>query len=317
MGTTWMVKCRLSGNGSSRDGAAEKRAALLDAIGGELETVNNLMSVFRRQSEISRFNRAQGTSWVRVSPELASLIETALEIHRLSRGALDITVGPVIRLWGFGPGGKRRVPADAEIDAALARTGGNHLEVRMDPPSLRKRIPDLECNLSSLAKGYGVDRVARLLDEQGISDYLVEIGGEMRARGQRPGGGPWQIGVMEPEASGGLQRVIPLDDRAMATSGDYQNFFEIGGVRYSHTMDPRTGRPVTHNLASVTVVANTCMEADAWATALLVMGPVRAMDLAREKNIPAFFIERTGDGYREFTTVPFRRLAGNDPGRGD
>jgi len=308
MGTTWTVKFQRPDCCNSGEAATELRSSIRAALDAELEAVNDLMSVFRRKSEISRFNQSHDSGWINVSRALAELVAYAQEVHRLSGGSLDVTIGPVIRLWGFGPGGARRVPSEAEIAAAMARSGGSRLEVRRNPPALRKKVPELECNLSSLAKGYGVDRLSVLLEEQGITDYLVEIGGEMRARGERHGGGPWHIGVMEPEASGGLQRVIPLENRSMATSGDYQNYFEVGGIRYSHTMDPRTGRPVTHNLASVTVVADTCMEADAWATALLVMGPLPAMALARERKIPAFFIERTVDGYREFMTSAFRHL---------
>lgn len=307
MGTTWMVKFRLPFNWRE-GGSADYRTLIRESVDEELDVVNQRMSVFRPSSEISRFNRSVSTEWFAVSRELADLVKQALEIHRYSGGALDITIGPLIRLWGFGPGGERQIPAMEKIRFNLERSGSRHLEVRLNPPALRKKLPDLECNLSSLAKGYGVDRLAHVLDQLEITDYLVEIGGEVRARGERPGGGPWHIGIMEPEKTGGLQRVISLENRAMATSGDYQNFFEIDGIRYSHTIDPRTGHPVRHNLASVTVVAETCMLADAWATALLVMGPVRAKKLGLERSLCVFLIERCGREYRESMTPSFREL---------
>ena len=313
MGTTWMVKFKAPG-GWGRHSSADRQRDLSTAIGRELEAVNNRMSVFREHSEISRFNRFLPQEWFAVSQATASLVKLALDVSRGSGGAFDVTVGPVIRLWGFGPGGQRHIPAADQIRAALAKTGSRFLKVRLDPPALRKEIPELECNLSALAKGHGVDRLAHVLEENGVVDYLVEIGGEVRARGERPGGGAWRIGVAVPSSTGGVQRVVALRGRAMATSGDYQNFFEVDGIRFSHTMDPRTGRPVVHDLASVTVVADTCMQADAWATALLVMGPEKATKLANQRAFCVFFIERTDSGYREFMTPSFQALLA-EPGR--
>ncbi|HDP93782.1 MAG TPA: FAD:protein FMN transferase [Candidatus Aminicenantes bacterium] len=307
MGTTWMAKFSAPAQWEE-GGFVNRRALIRKAIDEELDAVNQRMSVFRPSSEISRFNCFLSTEWFGVSRELAVLVKRALDIHRFSYGALDITIGPLIRLWGFGPGGERRIPTIEKIQFNLERCGGRYLDVCLEPPALRKKIPELECNLSSLAKGYGVDRLAAMLDQWKITDYLVEIGGEVRARGERPGGGPWQIGVMEPEKAGGVRRVVRLKDLSMATSGDYQNYFEVDGIRYSHTIDPRTGHPVRHNLASVTVVADTCMIADAWATALLVMGPVKAKKLALERSLCVFLVERSGREYREFMTPVFREL---------
>ncbi|MDY0297286.1 MAG: FAD:protein FMN transferase [Acidobacteriota bacterium] len=313
MGTTWVVKFRLPASWE-KSRVDLLRLDLARAIHDELEKVNNLMSVFRAESEISRFNRFRAGQKFPVSPEMAALVAMAMNVYHQSNGAFDITIGPVIRLWGFGPDGERRIPAESEIRSALERSGSRHLVVYHEPPALRKNVDGLECNLSALAKGYGVDCLAQLLKRKKINDFLVEIGGEVRTRGERVGGGPWQIGIMEPMAAGGLQRVIRLENRSMATSGDYQNYFEVDGTRYSHTFDPRSGRPVTHNLASVTVVADTCMEADAWATALLVMGPEKAKELALQRSWCVFLIERDARGYREFMTPSFRRLLLSEKG---
>ena len=305
MGTTWHVK--VVGIPPTQDGKkALDRKGLRTEIQQELVEVNRLMSIFQADSEISRFNQYTGKDWFPVSPELADLIRVSLEVNRMSAGMFDVTAGPLIDLWGFGVVRDRGIPGKEEIQAALSRTGSRYLKVRMEPPALRKEIPTLYCNLSAVAKGYGVDLVAGVLEKRGFGNFMVEIGGEVSTLGFRSGGGRWRIGIAAPTASEGLQRVVPLSGRSMATSGDYQNYFEVDGVRYSHTINPGTGRPVIHDLASVTVIADTCMRADALATALLVLGPESGMRLAESMNLPVLLIRRTPEGAREMMSEDFR-----------
>ena len=275
--------------------------ALRDRIATELDRVNALMSTYRESSELSGFNRSRSTDWIPVSPQLASVVKEAIWTSEVSGGAFDATVGPLVNLWGFGPGKRTDTPpADDRIAQARAHVGYHKLSVRQEPPALRKSDPDLYLDLSAIAKGYGVDRVAELLERTGITDYLVEIGGELRGRGQNGRGRPWRIAVERPDPGvREVERIVELRGGAMATSGDYRNFFEQDGKLYSHTIDPTTGRPVTHNLASVTVLAPRTAKADALATALLVLGPKAGPALAESLGIPALFIQRTPDGYEE------------------
>lgn len=274
----------------------------------ELELVNDLMSTYREGSELSRFNRSRSTDWFPVTSALASLVQDSLDMSETSDGAFDATVGPLVNLWGFGPGsGRDAIPSDALIVEAKEKVGHEKLSVRIDPPALRKSEPELYLDLSAIAKGYGVDRIAELLDDAGITDYLVEIGGELRVRGHNGRGQPWQIAVERPDPRARkAHSVVALSGGAMATSGDYRNFFEQGGKRFSHAIDPRTGRPVTHGLASVTVVAPTAARADALATAFLVLGPKKGLALAEFLQTAAFFILRTPNGYSDLQTHAFR-----------
>lgn len=281
-------------------------------IDAELERVNDLMSTYREGSELSRFNRSRSIDWLAVAPALASLVQEALGMSEASGGAFDATVGPLVNLWGFGPGGGRdSVPSDAQIAQAQTKVGYDKLFVRADPPALKKSEPELYLDLSAIAKGYGVDRIAELLDDAGVTNYLVEIGGELRGLGHNGRGRPWRIAVERPAP--GVREpygIVELRGGAMATSGDYRNFFEQGGKLYSHTIDPRTGRPVTHELASVTVLAPTTARADALATAFLVLGPKKGLALAERLQTAAFFILRTPNGYSELQTSAFQAYQG-------
>jgi thiamine biosynthesis lipoprotein len=220
-----------------------------------------------------------------------------------------VTVGPLVNLWGFGPGrGEDRVPSATEVEEARARVGYARLEVRDPPPAVRKAIPDLYVDLSAIAKGYGVDRVSEYLESQGVGRYLVEVGGEVRGRGRNARGTPWKVAVERPaEGERAAYAVVEVDGVGVATSGDYRNFFEKDGRRYSHTIDPATGRPVTHALASVTVVSDTCMTADALATGLNVLGPEAGYALAEREGIAALFIVREGQGFARRATAAFAR----------
>jgi thiamine biosynthesis lipoprotein len=213
-------------------------------------------------------------------------------------------VGPLVNLWGFGNSGDRNTPpSQQEIDEVMKRVGYQQLDSRTMPPALRKSIAGLQIDLSSIAKGWAVDEIAALLRAKGVMNFLVEIGGELRAQGEKAPGRPWQIAVERPSYdTRSVQRIIALNDIAMATSGDYRNFFTDGDRMYSHTIDPATGQPVEHRLASVTVLAENCAAADAWATALLALGDQQAPDLADSQNLKALFIIRSADGLVEKTS---------------
>lgn len=284
--------------------------ALKSRIHATLEAINAQMSTYDPNSELSRFNQSETTDWFAVPAALAQVIAEAKRVSDLSNGAFDVTVGRLVNLWGFGPEfHPDQAPTPEAIAQTLALTGDDQLAVRLDPPAVRKRQPELYVDLSAIAKGYAVDQLAGVLDDAGVKNYLVEIGGELRARGQHPQR-PWRVAIERPESSGrALFRVVPLRDLAMATSGDYRNFFEQDGVFYSHTIDPATGRPVKHRLASVSVLDAQAMRADALATALLVLGPQAGLALAEIHDIAAFFIERLDDGdYRAQMTPAFERL---------
>ncbi len=281
--------------------------ALQQEIDSRLEAISRQMSTYLPDSEISRFNGYEGRDWFPVSAEFARVVAAGLEVSRSTQGAFDVTVGPLVDLWGFGPAGRPDdVPADEAIAACRARVGYERLEVRTEPPALRKLRPDLDIDLSAIAKGFAVDEVARIVEQHGIRAYMVEIGGEVRTRGRKPDGGSWRIGIERPVATAReIQWVVELDDRSLATSGDYRNFFEQQGRRYSHEIDPRTGRPVEHGLVSVSVLAGDCVTADAWATALIVLGPEAALPAARQQGLDVLCMVHTREGWLEQTTPGF------------
>jgi len=286
-------------------------ATLEKDIQAALDRVDALMSTYRSDSELSRFNAFDRTDWFPVSAATAEVVEAAVDVGRLSSGAFDVTVGPLVNLWGFGPkkGPAERVPSPAEIEEAKNQTGLHHLEVRLDPPAMRKDLPGVYVDLSGVAKGFAVDQVAGLLERRGVENYMVEVGGEVRTKGRNLQGRPWQIGIESPVVGvRSLQRVVGLEDAAMATSGDYRNYFEVRGVRYSHMLDPRTGRPIAHPLASVSVLDSSCMRADALATALLVLGPEEGYALAEKEDLPALLVIKSDDGFVEKATPEFEKL---------
>lgn len=290
-------------------------AALQAAVDVRLEEINDMLSTYRPESDLMRFNRSSSTDWQPVPAPLAALVAQSRRISELSGGRFDITVGPLVNLWGFGNRGPVDTPpTDALIDETLQRVGYQRLQVRLDPPALRKEVSGLEIDLSAIAKGWGVDEIARLLEMHGIRSYLVDIGGELHAHGTKPDGSPWRIAIERPLREGrAVERVVQLGDRAMATSGDYRNFFRHGDVYYSHTMDPRSGRPVRHQLASVSVIADDCASADAWATALLALGEQRGPALAEELGLKAFFILRTAEGFQERSTRAYDQFTEKEP----
>ncbi|MBC8952062.1 FAD:protein FMN transferase [Xenorhabdus sp. PB62.4] len=274
-----------------------------------LEEVNDQMSTYRPNSELSRFNQSREVNKpFPVSAATAKVVKEAIRINQLTDGALDVTVGPLVNLWGFGPEGRiTKAPTDEELATRRAWTGINNLSVEGN--NLIKSIPELYVDLSSIAKGYGVDVVAEYLESQNIKDYMVDIGGEVRTLGNNGKGNPWRIAIEKPSDSGmaqSAQEIIEPGNMSVATSGDYRNYFEQNGVRYSHTINPKTGRPITHNLVSITVIAQTCMSADGFSTGLDVLGPEKGMEVAEKLNIPVFMIVKIKDGFEERYSPAFK-----------
>jgi thiamine biosynthesis lipoprotein len=312
MGTSYMVKAvpleKEKSTGSEQEQAA---ADLQNEIDRLLKTINLYMSTYIEESEISRFNRHTGSGWFDVSSKTAVVFYESLRVSEISGGAFDVTVGPLINLWGFGPAKRKdEIPSKEEINNVKALIGYEKLAVRLKPPALKKEIPGIYCDLSAIAKGFGVDEVARHLESRGFFNYMVEIGGEVRTGGTKPGDKPWRVAIAAPNGSSSFQKVVNLKGIAMATSGDYHNYFEKDGVRYSHTIDPNTGKPITHNLASVTVLHKSCMTADALATAIDVMGPEKGYVLALKQNLAVFMILREKETFVEKMTPGFRKMLG-------
>lgn len=300
MGTTFQVKMPDTGL---------EQATLDREINALLVEVNRQMSTYQKDSEITQFNAHPSTDWVGISKDFGYVLGVAQQVSQWSDGAFDITVGPLVNLWGFGPEAvPEHIPSDAEIVAQKALTGYDKLAVRADQQAVKKRYGDMYCDLSAVAKGFGVDKIANYLDEVGVEAYFVEIGGEVRVKGKNVDGHPWRVGIATPTAQGGLQKVVALKDQAIATSGDYHNYFEKDGKRYSHTIDPRTGRPITHRLASVSVIHEECAYADALATAILVMGPEKGFAFALAQKLPVFMIVKDQDGFKEQMTPAFEHI---------
>ena len=270
-----------------------------DSINKTLAAISRSMSTYDAESELSRFNSSSGTDWFTASDALVEVLGAANEVSKLTGGAFDITVGPLVNLWGFGPQDSHgEIPGKDEIESAFARTGYRNIELRKAPAAVRKQLPGLYIDLSSIAKGYAVDRIAGLLEQKGIENYLVEIGGELRGKGRNERGTSWRVGIERPSTTDRVvYAVVEINQAGLATSGDYRNYFEQDGQRYSHTINPVTGRPVAHRLASVTVITASAMRADALATALMVLGPEDGYALAEREGIAAFFIVRADDGF--------------------
>ncbi|PIP95906.1 MAG: hypothetical protein COW00_01575 [Bdellovibrio sp. CG12_big_fil_rev_8_21_14_0_65_39_13] len=256
--------------------------------------VNKSMSTYISDSEISYFNHKHPMGdWMIVSDDFFHVVEHALGVAKATNGIFDPTIGPLVNLWGFGPDGSRKVPEEKDIDKARAQVGYEKIEINSNEKKIRKLSPGLYLDLSASAKGFGVDKLANYLDSLNFANYMVEIGGEVKTRG-RKGDGNWSIAIESPhpELIGErIHKVIPLSNLSMATSGDYRNFFEEKGKKYSHEIDFRTGKPIEHTLASASVVdPESCMVADSWATAMMVMGPELAMRTSTDLGMAVYLI---------------------------
>ncbi|MDH5304257.1 MAG: FAD:protein FMN transferase [Gammaproteobacteria bacterium] len=302
MGTTFSIQLVAPPHGVSM-------TTLEDQVTKTLASIEASMSTYRPDSELSRFNAHSGSDWFVVSAELCAVVAAAQGLSHLTGGAFDITVGPLVNLWGFGPDITVAQPPGAErIAEAMRLTGNQHLQTDCSVPALAKALPALYVDLSAYTKGYAVDRIASLLSDFGASNYFVEIGGEIRVTGSNAHNQPWSIAIEAPHrGASSVTRVVELSDASMATSGDYRNYFEHDGRIYSHTIDPRSGYPVSHSVAAVSVVADSTALADGLATALLVLGPIEGMQFAEQQDIAALFQLRTDAGVQERMSTRFAR----------
>ena len=303
LGTTFRVLLVAPGERFSRD---ELQTRILETM----DEIDRLASTWREDSELSRFNANRSEAWIETSAEFCDAVDRALEISRLTDGAFDITVGPLVNLWGFGPDGSVTMPpADERLRAVLVDVGYEQLQTRCDIPAVRKQSGSIYIDLSGWAKGHAVDRLGELLDQSGFKDYLVEIGGELKLRGKNAQGLKWAVAVEAPSTTKRVPHsVLRLTNTGVATSGDYRNFFDHDGKQYSHTIDARTGYPVSHALAAVTVVNESTAYADAMATALLVLGPKDGPERAERLGIAAYFLIRDKTGIEEIESPSFKLL---------
>lgn len=301
MGTGWSVKLF--------EPMDESRFSLITSQAQQyLDKVETMMSTYIDDSEVNRFNASRSTDWQEVSAEMVDVIAYAQQVSKLSQGAFDITVAPLVELWGFGSEQRERLPNEEEVKSVLQRLGYQHLSTRRQPPALRKSFPELQVDLSAIAKGYAVDGVVDILRSHGVTNYLAEVGGELRASGTSQQLQPWTVGVEKPIPGWReVMRAVQLDGIGIATSGDYRNFLEIDGRKYSHEINPRDGQPLPYRGASVTVIAPTAMEADAWATGLFVMGKEKGMQLARDQKLAVYFIEQSDDGFVQTMNKAFSK----------
>jgi thiamine biosynthesis lipoprotein len=293
MGTTYHIKYW----GEGDDAPPEVKRA----IDGLLAEFDRQMSTYRDDSELSQFNRAPAGEWFPVSRDTARVVEESLRYFRDTDGVLEVTVPPLLRLWNFGGDAKKGAapapPTREAIDAAQALVGSQRLEVRLDPPALKKTIDGVEVDLSSIAPGYAVDLIIEQLRALGFANAMVEIGGEVRAVGARPDGKSWRIGVEKVDSTDGtLARVVSLDNLALSTAGDYRNYRAADGRRFTHIIDPRSGEALPYRGAAVTVIASTCTSADALDTPLLIMGPEDGYEWCVKYDIAALFQVRNDDG---------------------
>ena len=308
MGTSWSVKLVAD--------AARRLQALQELIQDQLDTVVAQMSTWEPDSDLSRYNQAPGGSWHRLPNEFFSVLEYALDVAQASNGAYDPTAGALVNAWGFGPTQRYNeedfvAPTSAALDFARAQSGWQRIQ--LDKTTHRVLQPgNAYIDLSAIAKGFSVDQIARALLQRGIDSFLVEVGGELRGAGVKPDGQPWWVALEHPVPTSfaaantsdhantpTIETIAALYNLSIATSGDYRRYFEDGDTRFSHTIDPRSGKPISHGLASVTVLHRDCMAADAWSTALGVMGVEQGLKYANQHNLAALFIQRGKENFEE------------------
>lgn len=299
MGSTYSIKWV----GNEHTPAPQQIKQQVDEM---LEAFEEIASTWRPRSQLSRFNAAPAGSCMEVAQPILDLVQLAGQLHEQSQGSFDLTLGPLMRLWGFHGDGQPQIPEEQAISEALQRVGHQHLSVR-GQQLCKERA--LELDISGLAAGYMVDEVAERLIASGIQSYMVELTGELKADGVKPSGSPWRIAVEEPrDESRVAQLVLPLRGYGVSTSGDYRNYFEQQGQRYSHTFDPASGKPVLQDLAAVTVLHPSAAWADGLSTVLLVKGSEQGWAYALEQDLPALFVIRQGDGFVSRSTPRFTAL---------
>jgi len=301
MGTVWRVS--LAGVDQARKAELQQRIQQrLDADDAELST-------WKPESALSRFNQSRDLTPQPVSENMADIVTTALRIGRKTGGAMDITVGPLVNLWGFGPTKQPvHTPDAAQIAAARAETGLQHLRVVQGAGGqwLQKDLPGLYVDLSTVGEGFATDHLARLMEQLGINNYLVSVGGAVLSRGLNAQQQPWRVAIQKPtDRENAVQARVDLQGHGISTSGSYRNYYELDGKRISHVIDPVTGRPIEHKLVSATVIATTALEADGWDTGLMVLGTEKAKALALEQHLAVYLISKQGDKFVSWMSPQF------------
>ena len=302
MGTFWRV--------SIMNVDARRADELRGKIQSQLDADDQLLSTYKNDSALMRFNLSNSTSLWPVSEAMADIVTEALHIGYKTNGAMDITVGPLVNLWGFGPTKQpEKIPDQAQIDDARARTGLQHLTVinQYGQQYLQKDIPDLFVDLSTVGEGYAADHLAALMTQEGISRYLVSVGGALVSRGLNASEKPWRVAIQKPtDTQNAVQAVVDINGHGISTSGSYRNYYELDGKHLSHVIDPQTGRPIEHNLVSVTVIAPTALEADTWDTGLMVLGPEKAKEVVRQEGLAVYMITREGETFKTWMSPQFQ-----------
>ena len=284
--------------------------ALQTQVDSLLKHYNDEISTYDPNSSLSKFNQQQTTAPFPVSQEMADILISAVRVGQRTQGVLDVTVGPLVNLWGFGPDKRPiKTPTDEQIAAARQRVGIQHLhvDVSADHAALRKDVPNIYVDLSTIGEGFGADKVADFLESRGVHNYLVEIAGASRSRGVNAKGDPWKLAIQKPtDELDEVQAIVKPDGRAISTSGSYRNYYELDGKRYSHIIDPATGKPITHRLVSATVITPTALEADGLDTALMVMGPEKAIAFAKQQRLAVYLVIKTDKGFKAEYSEAFK-----------
>lgn len=302
MGTYW--RASLAGVSDAR------QTELREKIQAQLDGDDRLLSTYKKDSALSRFNQSASTEPYPVAEAMSDIVTMALRIGAKTDGAMDITVGPLVNLWGFGPDKQPiKIPDQAQIDAAKALTGLHHLTVinQVGTQYLRKDLPGLYVDLSTMGEGYAADHLARLMEQNGISRYLVSVGGAVVTRGTNADGKAWRVAIQKPtDRENAVQAVVDLNGHGISTSGSYRNYYELDGKRLSHVIDPKTGQPIQHKLVSATVISPTAMEADGWDTGLMVLGTEKAKQVAQKEGLAVYLITKEGDSFSTWMSPQFK-----------
>ncbi|MCT4702448.1 FAD:protein FMN transferase ApbE [Enterobacteriaceae bacterium H20N1] len=302
MGTFWRVS--LAGVDKARQD--ELRAKIQAQLDGD----DRLLSTYKSDSALSRFNQSRSTEPYPVAEAMSDIVTTSLRIGAKTDGAMDITVGPLVNLWGFGPDKQPvKIPNQAQIEAAKALTGLQHLTVinKAGQQWLQKDLPGLYVDLSTIGEGYAADHLARLMEQNGVSRYLVSVGGAVVTRGTNAEDKAWRVAIQKPtDRENAVQAIVDLNGHGISTSGSYRNYYELEGKRLSHVIDPTTGAPVQHKLVSATVIAPTAMEADGWDTGLMVLGTEKAKQVAQKEGLAVYLITKEGEGFTTWMSPQFK-----------
>ncbi len=302
MGTVWRVT--VAGVEASR------QAALQQKIEQQLDHDDWTLSTWKAESKLSQFNRYQGCEPQPISADMADIITLALRIGKETQGAMDITVGPLVDLWGFGPRkAPQQTPSQQQITATMAMTGLQHLQViqTVEGAMLRKTLPALSLDLSTMGEGYATDHLARLMEQEGVKNYLVSVGGALVSRGLNADHNAWRVAIQKPtDTRNEVEAIVDLQGHGISTSGDYRNYYELDGKRISHIIDPKTGQPITHHLVSATVIATTALEADGWDTGLVVLGSEKAKALALRHHLAVYLITKEQGQFKTWFSPAFK-----------